>query len=111
MSIEYKAVLCYGVQLTHEKELAYIERVGEDRWEQILDKWFIGADNYSGRSLDGILGMEAFSAEDGEIVNLGAGRDIVNNIPYYLMQEFREVMFELEEFECRPQLHLICQVS
>lgn len=111
MSIEYKAVLCYGIELTHERELAYIERVGEERWEEIYGEFFIWADGLSGTDSYGILGIEIISAADGEYVNLDDGRSLIRSIPSVQYDRFREAMFELEEFEARPRLWMICQVS
>lgn len=111
MSIEYKAVLCYGIELPHEKELTYIEKVGEERWEEIYDEFFIIADGWSGAEFHGILGIEITSAPDGEYVDLGDGHSLIRSISSVQYDRFREAMFELEEFEARPRLWMICQVN
>jgi hypothetical protein len=111
MSVEYKAILCYGIELTHEKELTYIEKVGEKRWEEIKDNWFIAADEWTGTPSYGILGIEIACAGDGEYIPLGNGQILLQNIPKDISNSFREEMFEIKEFNILPQLYMICQVA
>lgn len=110
MSIEYKAVLCYGIELTHERELSYINEVGEERWEEIFEEFYILADGMRD-SQQGILGIEIASTEDGEYVDLGDGHSLIRSISSELYDRFREAMFEVGEFKARPQFYMICQVS
>ena len=109
MSVNYKAVLCYGIELTHEKELAYIERVGEKRWEEIQDDFFIIADGYDAYS--GVLGIVIGKADEGEMVSISRNSAFAINRHSPLFNHFREIMAELQEFETQPQIFLICQVS
>ena len=109
MSVNYKAVLCYGIELTHEKELAYIERVGEERWEEIQDDFFIIADGYDAYS--GVLGIVIGNADEGEMVSISRNSAFAINRHSPLFNHFREIMAELQEFETQPQIFLICQVN
>lgn len=111
MSVEYKAILCYGIELTHKKELSYIEKVGEQRWEEIRDDFFIVADGMTGVESYGILGVEIASAADGEYVSLASGHNPIPSIPNAHYKKFRRAMFEVGEFEARPQFWMICQVN
>ena len=110
VSVDYKDVLCYGIELTHERELAYINEVGEERWEEIYDEFFILVDGMRD-SQQGIIGIEITSVEDGEYVDLGDGHSLIRSISSELYDRFREAMFEVGEFKARPQLWMICQVS
>ena len=111
MSIEYKAVLCYGIGLTHERELSYINEVGEERWEEIFEEFFIITDIEGCSDYYGILGIEIASVADGDMVDLGDGHSLIRSISSELYDRFREAMFEVGEFKARPQLYMICQVS
>ena len=111
MSIKYKAVLCYGIELTHERELSYINEVGEDRWEEIFEEFHILVDGMRD-SQQHILGIEIASAKDGEYVGLGDSHSLIRSISSELFYDrFREAMFEVGEFKARPQLYMICRVS
>lgn len=111
MSIQYKAILCYGIELTHERELTYIDKVGESCWDEIRDNWFIIADGWTGVASYGILGIEIACAADGEYMPLGDGHALIRSIPSGIYEQFRDEMFEIGEFNIRPQLYMICQVS
>lgn len=110
MSVNYRAILCYGIELTHEKELAYIERVGEERWEEIFEDFFIIADGY-GMECSGVLGIAIACANEGETYPVGKLSSLsgVTHSSWY--DDYRAVMVELQEFETQPQFFLICQVS
>ena len=111
MSVQYKAVLCYGIELINERQLSYINKVGEERWEEILDNWFIRADGWGSDAFYGILGIEIASAADGEYMPLGNGNALTRSIPSDQYEQFRDAMFEIGEFSIRPELYMICQVS
>lgn len=110
MSVNYRAILCYGIELTREKELAYIERVGEERWEEIFEDFFIIADGYE-MEYSGVLGIAIACANEGEMYPVGKLSSLsgVTHSSWY--DDYRAVMVELQEFETQPQFFLICQVS
>ena len=111
MSVNYRAILCYGIELTHEKELAYIERVGEERWEEIQEDFFIAVDCYSGRDYSGVLGVAIGCVNEGEAESLGKLSSLAEITYSSWYDNYRAVMVELQEFETQPQTFLICQVS
>lgn len=114
MSIEYRAILCYGIELTREKELAYIERVGEKRWEEIFEDFFIVTNDYEATH-SGILGIAIACACEGESDPLGKLPSLVETLVDTIhssgYDDYRAAMVELQEFETQPQTFLVCQVS
>ena len=110
MSVNYRAILCYGIELTREKELAYIERVGEERWEEIFEDFFIIGDCYDEKNY-GVLGIAIACANEGETESLGKLSSLVEVTHSSWYDDYRAVMVELQEFETQPQFFLLSQVS